>query len=712
MTTNDEDPATRANPGAGTRRRRAPSARRRVLLIVASLLFSATLLGLLEGSLRLAGYGGYPPTFVRAGTLANGSTLVLTSHGGPTSYFFANRSLPGSLDPSAFEMPKPAGTLRIMIVGESAAKGNPYPRPLSAGAFLAAMLSDLLPGRRIEVVNLGVTAIASFPALGILTEALAYDPDLVVIYLGNNEFYGAFGVASLHSAGRSPWMIRLIRATRSLAIAQFIDRHLRGDQPHEQKTLMEAMVGQSFIAPGDPARAAAARNLETFVSAMLDRCRAAGVPAIVCTPPANERDLAPLGASDLSSLAPESRVLFDQLLDAAQKSMESDPSAAEASIRQAIALAPEHARARYLLGQALLAQGREEESAVAFRAALDLDPMPWRPPSSSVEAIRRAAASRGAPLCDLQAAFRAESPGGSTGWELMDDHVHPSLRGQALIARSIVRTLAGLAPPSSPAALRIEDVESLPDWTAYATRLGANPYDEYAAAHAMRLLASAPFFRQTNPMFLERNDAYCRQVEASSPPEVQQQIRVWLDPRTHQGGLRPIGALVGRALAGRGDFASAEPLFRVAAGSVEPYGSWDLEYTFLSLYCRLRMHGTLGDADRQEALEAIQRGRFLIDNGLSTTGAAERFVGEFHVMRDEFAEAVPFLLVAQRKLEGMNRAATDEALVRAYVGTGQRALAQGVIDEGFATNARFAGAYRNMAALLEPGAPPSEPTRP
>ena len=35
-------------------------------------------------------------------------------------------------------------------------------------------------------------------------------------------------------------------------------------------------------------------------------------------------------------------------------------------------------------------------------------------------------------LVDLQKAFREASAGGCVGWELMDDHVHPSLLGQAL----------------------------------------------------------------------------------------------------------------------------------------------------------------------------------------------------------------------------------------------------------------------------------------
>ena len=64
---------------------------------------------MLEGSLRIAGFGGYPATFVKIGDLADGSSLIFTDHGGPESFFFANRSRAGSLDPDALFTPKPPG---------------------------------------------------------------------------------------------------------------------------------------------------------------------------------------------------------------------------------------------------------------------------------------------------------------------------------------------------------------------------------------------------------------------------------------------------------------------------------------------------------------------------------------------------------------------------------------------------------------------------
>ncbi|MFG0286296.1 MAG: tetratricopeptide repeat protein, partial [Phycisphaerales bacterium JB039] len=667
----DRQPASRR----GARQSRLSRGQRLAVLVTFAVLFAAVVLGGLEGALRLAGFGGYPPTFITAGTLRSGERLIFTDHGGPGSYFFANRSRPGSLDRAALVMPKPAGTVRIMLVGASAAKGNPYPRPLTAGSFLQAMLGDLWPDRNVEVINLGTTAIASFPVLGLMTESLEYEPNLVIVYAGNNEFYGAYGVASLHTAGRSPRMIRLIRSTRSLAIAQFIDAQLRGYDESDPRTMMEAMVGQADIGPDDPARDAAARNLEAFIGAMIRRCQGRSIPVIVCAPPANERDLAPIGDAGAAS---------DPALAAAQELMASDPAAAAAALSGLVAQRPQLATARFLLGRALFAQGRYDEAAEAFGRALDLDPMPWRPPSQSVEAIRRAAASGGAVLCDLEEAFQAASPGGSIGWELMADHVHPSLRGQALIARSIVESMCGLDGPLAPDR---DAVGQLPDWTAYADRLGANPYTEYAAAHAMRVLGAIPFFAGTNPGFAERFDAFCRQVETTAPREVIEQLRLWTTPATHADGQRPIEGMVGRALYGLDRLGEAERLFTVAAGSVAPYGSWDLQYHYYALLCRQQL-GQLDERDLEQAAEVIERGVFLVESGASRTGAAERYLGELFQLREEWDKSIPPLLLAREMLSGVDRFLADQALVRAFVKTDQVNEAILVIEQGLAGDQR------------------------
>ena len=679
-------------------RRRLGPWRARLVLLGFSIMASALVLLGIEGACRLAGYGGYAGTFAEVGTLDDGSTLVMTRHAGPSSYFFASRSRPGSLNETALTMPKPPGTVRIVVAGGSAAKGSPWERHLAASSFLEAMLADCWPDRRVEVVNIGTTAIASFPVLGMVTEALDYDPDLVVAYLGNNEFYGAYGVASLHGVGRSPAMIRLIRAVRSLGVAQFVDAQRQGYDPSDPRTLMEAMVGQASIGPDDPARAAAARNLEAFVGDLIDRCSARGVPVIVCPPPANERGLAPLGSWEDQNLSATERERLDALLADAESLLASDDAAgALAPLDAAVALSPGAARAHHLRGRALDALGRAEEATEAYRAAVDLDPMPWRPPTASVDGVRRAAESRGAALCDLPEIFRDASPGGAVGWELMADHVHPSLRGQALIARSIVQAMAGL-----PESVRVapESAAALPGWEAYAERLGASVYDEYAGAHAMRSLGRIPFFMETNPGFFERFDAQCEAIEAASRPFVAARLQAWQDPASHANERRPINGMVAQALFAQGEYAQAAALFDAARRAVAPYGPWDLQYTAFTLLCRGQAQGELTEEDRALAQSAIERGRFIIDNGWSNNGVAERYTGEMLAMLGEHERAIGSLLAGRPKQPVEGQVAIDADLVNSYLALGRFDDAQAVVDAGLQRGGQYAPYYFRMAEQI------------
>lgn len=702
MTTQDANSNTPAGSSGGASGSRLRPWQKRLFLLVFSLCFTLAVLGAVEGVLRLAGYGGYPSTFDEVGTLPDGSRLVVTSEAGPGSYFFANRSRAGGLEPDAFVMPKPEGTFRVFLVGASAAKGSPYMPPFTAACLLERMLGDVWPDRKVEVINLGTTAVASYPVLGMMTEALEYEPDLVVVYAGNNEYYGAYGVSSLHSAGRSARVIRLIRWTRGLAIAQFLDEKLRREPKGGDVTLMEAMVGQASIGPDDPARDSAARNLGEFTGDMIDRCEARRVPVLVCTPPCNERGLAPLGGPVVGGMDEAGRAALKERLDAIGVQIGTDAAGAENVARGLVRAYPDLGTASYLLGRALYAQGRFDEAAEAFRRAVDRDPMPWRPPSASVDAVREAAARHGAPVCDLQAAFREASPGGSIGWELMDDHVHPSIAGQELIARTIVRTLATM---DGPAGVPPGQLDTLPDPQVCLARAGWNPYDQFAAANAMRTLGGIGFYKASNPGFFERFDAVCRELISKEPPQVVAQINAWLDPAIHRGGHRPITGMVGRAMFGLGRYEDADHLFDVARRAATPYGSWELQYTYSMLLARQNHAGTLTEDDLDIAREAISHGEFLCSLGPTESGGGEWYTGELLQMCARFGDSIPYLGKARMRLDGVDRVLADASLVRAYVHTGDAARAEPIIREGLQAGGRFVENYRQMAreAGLQPG---------
>ena len=686
---------------------------KRVVFTLVTLGLPLLLLGVVEVVLRLFGWGGYPPFIREVGPLPGGASLCLVEYGAFKPYFFANPTRPGYTEARTFAMPKPAGTVRIFLVGESAAKGYPQPSNLAMSSFLQAMLQDAWPDRQVEVINLGTTAVASFPLIYQVQEALRFSPDLMVFYVGNNEFFGAYGTASINASGTSPaWALPLMRAARGLALVQAVEGFLhRGSD--ESRTLMEQMIGQTFIPADAPLRQAAARNLGLHMERMLAQAKAAGVPAIVCTTASNESGMGPLGEDDLRGLTEPQKREFERLLKAAADPVAGGlmagvaPPPSEAAghgavieaLRKAAALAPRSALAQFRLGQALAAAGDVKGAREAFLQARDLDTMPWRPIRQTEQAVRDAAARQGATLCDVAERFRDRSESGATGWQLLDDHVHPSLEGQAEVARCVVGCMAGLAGPLAVPEAVAAGLASDAD---YAARLGSNAWDDFRVAHTIRTLLGVPFMRRNNQEAFERVQSKCRTFESAQPAEVRQVMDEWKTAVPHAGGMRPLTGMVARVLLRQKRIAEAMPLYEIAQRQVPDHTSWHLEYIYFELACREQLQGKLDESQRQRAADAIEEAKFLLTRGSSESGLAERYTGRLHQLRGEWAEAIPYLLAARPKMRAEDLVACDQALFMSYVNTGNRAAAIMLCDDGIRNAGQFAGTYKSLRSQLGP----------
>ena len=632
---------------------------KRAVFMAATLTVPLLPLLLIEAALRLAGWGGYPPFLRPAGRLEDGRTVAIVEPAASTPYFFANPTRPGYADETNFLMPKPDDTIRIFLIGESAAKGFPQPRNLAMSAFLEAMLGDLWPERKVEVINLGTTAAASFPLVFMTRDALRFDPDLFIFYVGNNEFFGAYGVASINAVGTLPaWSLPMVRWCRGLAVVQAVERLVRR-RADENRSLMEQMVGRTNIPADSPLRAAAAGNLSAHLERMVELVTAAGLPAVVCTTASNESGLRPLGGG---------------------------PEATEAFER----------------GLQLAAAGDRAGARRAFLEARDLDTMPWRPTAAIEQAARAAAARKGAVLCDLAEVFRDRDPAGAPGWDLFDDHVHLSLQGQAEAARGMVAACAAL-----PGTLRVDPdrAAGLPDWESYAARLGRNDLDDYRVHHTVRVLFNVPFMKESNPEAAERFTSACRRAEEAMPPDIASAVREWQSMRPHAGGLRPLTGMVARVMVRQRKLREAERLFSIAQRQVPDYTSWYLEYVYFALACRQELDGGLSPADDQLAADAIAQGRFLLRRGFSSTGMAERYVGRLHQLRGAWRESIGPLEAARTRMRGTDLVACDQALIEAYRRTGDLDAARRIIAAGLDRGGPHQGVYRQLAEELAQAEP-------
>jgi hypothetical protein len=90
--------------------------------------------------------------------------------------------------PDSFAADKPKNEFRVFCLGGSTVQGRPYSIETAFGAWLELTLKAAQPNRPIRVVNCGGISYASYRLVPVLREVLGYQPDLIILYTGHNEF--------------------------------------------------------------------------------------------------------------------------------------------------------------------------------------------------------------------------------------------------------------------------------------------------------------------------------------------------------------------------------------------------------------------------------------------------------------------------------------------------------------------------------------------
>jgi len=370
-----------------------------------------------------------------------------------------------------FTPTKPEHSVRFVCLGGSTIAGFPYHAHASFGGLLGARLERLLPGYQIEPVVCAMTAINSHTVRDLMGEVLEAHPDFIVIYMGHNEFYGAGGVASVSALGRSPLAVRVARVVLSLRLSYL----LRSLLPHKNRlrpggkgvrNVMESMAKDRSVAPWSPLRHAAREVFRENLEAILWKARDAGVPVLLCEVASNLRDQPPFGSVHSPGFSEAAR--FDALMEEAEgllraaENAELSEGPAERSalppdsmgtsvglrlerarrlLREALEIDSLYARAHFLYARCLEALGDSETARRHYVAARDLDAVPFRAPSFINETIRQAASSSGATLVRVDSALFASASPRAPGEEFFLEHLHFNLRGNALVADLLVKTL-------------------------------------------------------------------------------------------------------------------------------------------------------------------------------------------------------------------------------------------------------------------------------
>ena len=482
-------------------------------------------------------------------------------------------------------MPKPDGVVRVLFAGASTVEGFPLPRNLTSSQFLERQLQHLMPDKEVEVVNLGLTAVASFPVRKIAEQAMAAtQPDLLLLYAGHNEFFGASGMASLQSMGRSPWVMEAVYRFRQSAVSQ-TGRALftpdRASLGENQKHLLEVMAATDSVPPHGAMHESARHSLIENFRSIIESARAHDVPLVISTVVSNEHGFAPLASSE-ADLAPELIEDWRRRLDEADELDETQSEQRLAAYSELVAEAPNHAAAVYGLAQALESAG-DAAGPEHFRRARDLDALPWRANRDKNQALRALAADEDVALADAEAMF-SEAADGATSWDLFFDHVHPSLYGQALLANTLLDSIVEhrLLPIDT---ARLADQ---PGWRDIANELGANRLELFLVVHKMTTLFNAPPAAPANEAAARRFGNLLEEMRDTMDSIDRAAIDKWETASREAGFVLPISYLgVSAALEAR-DSGRAEHYLPGALGNAFPFADDRSAVYLLDLVAALR----------------------------------------------------------------------------------------------------------------------------
>jgi tetratricopeptide (TPR) repeat protein len=399
------------------------------------------LLVAVEGGLRLLGYG-YPTAFC----LRWGKEYVDNARF--VCQFYSRTTYKTNLRPTPFALPieKPAGEVRIVVLGESAAAGAPDPA-YSFGRILERMLCHQFPHQPIEVISAAMRGVNSHIILPAARDCLCLKPDLFIVYMGNNEAVGLHAPGP-HSGRFTPYprILRGVQRLRSTRLGELMEPVLRNFNREGTASTNQdsAFFQQHRIAADDRRRAAVYENFRLNLQDICRLARRAGAGVVLSTVAGNLKDCPPFGSLHRDQLSDAEKDRWDSAYSAGISAEAARQFEAAVSHYSAAAALDDHfADLHFCLGRCHYEMGAFDKAREEYIQARDWDALQFRADSRLNESIRQQVdhpVRPGLLLVDAERVFNDSelSEHRIPGQRLFYDHVHPTFDGAYLLARTML----------------------------------------------------------------------------------------------------------------------------------------------------------------------------------------------------------------------------------------------------------------------------------
>jgi tetratricopeptide (TPR) repeat protein len=380
---------------------------------------------LLEISLRIFDYGRNDAQWIQIT-----ETKQMLNPDVAGRYFYSIKDLPQSNN-DAFDIVKRKNAYRVFVMGGSSAAGFPFSPNGTFSRYIRDRLELLYPNLHIEVINVAITATNSYTIRDLLPEVIEQKPDLILIYAGHNEYYGALGVGSAENIGYSTDVVNFFIWLNKFKTVQFIRTLLSSvgnifsseviNSAEKGGTLMARIVKEQLIPYNSESFDIGIKQFEENFEDILSITTEEKVPVIIGTLVSNLKDQQPFVIVENDKFE-SAGILYQR----AQKYFNEND---------------------YPIADSL------------FRFAKDLDALRFRAPEKINTATKKLALKHKCGLVNVDSIFNSASQNGIVGNNLIVDHLHPSLSGYLFMGKIYFEAMRqnGLLPNDKP--VEISDIK-------------------------------------------------------------------------------------------------------------------------------------------------------------------------------------------------------------------------------------------------------------
>ena len=359
--------------------------------------------------------------------------------------------------PVTFPAQKSNKTFRAFCIGGSTVAGRPYTVETAFSSWLQIYLKHIDPERDWEIVNCGGVSYASYRLEPIVREVLAYEPDLIILYTGHNEFLEDRTyqhVKNLPKAVTRPYEVaskfRVFSGLRQayLKISGKTAPSVMEARPilaNEVDALLEHEGGLEQYFRDEAWTGSVIEHFGYNIHKMLKMAKEASVPVIVMNPVSNLRDTPPFKSEHRTDITEDEIKAMDELgFEANRLFTEGRVELAVENFREMLEIDDQYADLHYQLARAYEVLNIGAGAREAYGRAKDLDIVPLRMLEPMHAVLRKAAQAEGASFLDTREAVNSIVENGVPGNREFLDHVHPNVGGHQFFAKLLVDEMVRL----------------------------------------------------------------------------------------------------------------------------------------------------------------------------------------------------------------------------------------------------------------------------